>query len=77
MFGTLALIHSSSVKAEKYFAKGLKVDPNYMHAFHLRGLARFGAGDHRYAIPLPSFKHLASQALFASNESHPSLPEER
>src|SRR5690348_7476371 len=34
----------SSVKAEKYFAKGLKVDPNYMHAFHLRGLARFGAG---------------------------------
>lgn len=52
----------SSVKAEKYFAKGLKVDPNYMHAFHLRGLARFGAGDHRYAIPLPSSKHLASQA---------------
>jgi tetratricopeptide (TPR) repeat protein len=59
----------SSVKAEKYFAKGLKVDPNYMHAFHLRGLARFGAGDHRYSPP-PSTWQAKLVALFASNESH-------
>lgn len=41
---------SGAVKAEKYFAKSLKIDSNYVHAFHLRGLARFGAGDHRYLL---------------------------
>jgi len=34
-------------KAIKYFSKTLKVDPGYLHAFHLRGLAHFSAGDHR------------------------------
>jgi tetratricopeptide (TPR) repeat protein len=64
----------SSVKAEKYFAKGLKVDPNYMHAFHLRGLARFGAGDHRYAIPLIPPPALGKPSLLLSSPLMRAIP---
>ena len=33
-------------KSEQYFSKALEIDSSYVHAFHLRGMLRFGIGDH-------------------------------
>lgn len=37
-------------KAENLFLKALTLDPHYFHTYHLRGIARFSAGDHRGSL---------------------------
>ena len=36
--------------AEKYFAMAEKLDPNYVHCYHLRGLLFYGCGEIRLAL---------------------------
>jgi len=37
-------------KAEQFFTKSLEFDPNYVHSYHLRAMARFGVGEHFRAL---------------------------
>lgn len=37
-------------KAEVYFSKAISIDPTNYHAYHLRGLLRYGVGDIRGAL---------------------------